>query len=152
KNQKDAAWLTHAAGGLKAAEQLTGRKNLSAKLESVDRAYLAACRTAEAAATSRTRRMQAVVGGLLVAVGAGLAGWYNQAYLAKRLEEPINWFIALRPYVLDILVNLRPKGLTTDAEHALKPGESFRECSAYCPEMIVVPAGAFMMGSETEIV
>jgi hypothetical protein len=44
KNQKDAAWLTHAAGRLKAAEQLTGRKDLAAKLESVDRAYLAACR------------------------------------------------------------------------------------------------------------
>lgn len=31
-------------------------------------------------------------------------------------------------------------------EKALKPGDSFKEC-ANCPEMIVVPAGNFMMGS-----
>jgi formylglycine-generating enzyme required for sulfatase activity len=38
------------------------------------------------------------------------------------------------------------------AEQALKPRESFRECvrtqgKDYCPEMIVIPAGSFMMGS-----
>jgi formylglycine-generating enzyme required for sulfatase activity len=31
-------------------------------------------------------------------------------------------------------------------ERAPKPGDSFRECDA-CPEMVVVPAGSFMMGS-----
>ena len=31
-------------------------------------------------------------------------------------------------------------------ERALKPAESFRECER-CPEMVVVPAGSFMMGS-----
>jgi formylglycine-generating enzyme required for sulfatase activity len=41
---------------------------------------------------------------------------------------------------------------TAEAERALKPGDSFRECATgqekdYCPEMIVVPAGSFMMGS-----
>jgi formylglycine-generating enzyme required for sulfatase activity len=43
--------------------------------------------------------------------------------------------------------------LTTEAERALKPDPlaSFRECAKNCPEMIVVPAGSFMMGSlETE--
>jgi formylglycine-generating enzyme required for sulfatase activity len=28
-----------------------------------------------------------------------------------------------------------------------QPGESFRECAKDCPEMIVVPAGEFLMGS-----
>jgi formylglycine-generating enzyme required for sulfatase activity len=32
-------------------------------------------------------------------------------------------------------------------EQALKPGMSFAECAADCPEMIVVPAGSFTMGS-----
>lgn len=32
-------------------------------------------------------------------------------------------------------------------EQPAKPGQSFRDCAADCPEMIVVPAGEFMMGS-----
>src|SRR5262249_13040831 len=41
-------------------------------------------------------------------------------------------------------------GLDLDAERALKPGDSFRECAKDCPEMVVVPAGAFMMGSPSD--
>jgi formylglycine-generating enzyme required for sulfatase activity len=37
--------------------------------------------------------------------------------------------------------------LTAAAERALKPLASFRECNKDCPEMIVVQAGSFMMGS-----
>jgi formylglycine-generating enzyme required for sulfatase activity len=33
------------------------------------------------------------------------------------------------------------------AEAELRPGRAFRDCPA-CPEMVVVPAGSFMMGSE----
>ena len=41
--------------------------------------------------------------------------------------------------------------LTAEKERALVSGASFRECAEDCPEMIVVPAGEFMMGSpETE--
>jgi formylglycine-generating enzyme required for sulfatase activity len=29
----------------------------------------------------------------------------------------------------------------------LKPGSTFRDCTTDCPEMIVIPAGDFMMGS-----
>src|SRR5262249_19680775 len=36
--------------------------------------------------------------------------------------------------------------LTVAEERALKPKDSFRECDV-CPEMVVVPAGRFMMGS-----
>ena len=39
------------------------------------------------------------------------------------------------------------KVLTATQEQALKPGDLFHECTN-CPEMIVVPAGSFMMGSE----
>jgi formylglycine-generating enzyme required for sulfatase activity len=34
-------------------------------------------------------------------------------------------------------------------ERALKPGDIFKECGA-CPEMVVVPAGSFIMGSPPE--
>ena len=36
--------------------------------------------------------------------------------------------------------------LSPDAERALKPGATLKECDQ-CPEMAVVPAGSFMMGS-----
>src|SRR5438132_190822 len=36
--------------------------------------------------------------------------------------------------------------LSVAQERALKPGDSFRECAG-CPEMVVVPPGAFTMGS-----
>jgi formylglycine-generating enzyme required for sulfatase activity len=32
-------------------------------------------------------------------------------------------------------------------ERRLKPGQSFRDCATDCPEMVVVPAGSFTMGS-----
>jgi formylglycine-generating enzyme required for sulfatase activity len=38
--------------------------------------------------------------------------------------------------------------LTAEAERALEAGKSFRECAQGCPEMIVVPAGEFLMGSD----
>jgi formylglycine-generating enzyme required for sulfatase activity len=37
--------------------------------------------------------------------------------------------------------------LTAERERALKPLEVFRECDKNCPEMVVIPAGRFMMGS-----
>jgi formylglycine-generating enzyme required for sulfatase activity len=36
--------------------------------------------------------------------------------------------------------------LSSERERSLKPGDTFRECAA-CPEMVVIPAGSFMMGS-----
>ena len=36
--------------------------------------------------------------------------------------------------------------LTPEIEQSLRPKDSFRECDA-CPEMVVVPKGAFMMGT-----
>ena len=48
------------------------------------------------------------------------------------------------------LVGWRPYVLTTQAERALKPKISFPGCPNGCPEMIVIPAGDFMMGSPKE--
>jgi formylglycine-generating enzyme required for sulfatase activity len=41
------------------------------------------------------------------------------------------------------------KTLSAAQERALKPGDTFRECDV-CPEMVVVPAGSFMMGAHPE--
>jgi formylglycine-generating enzyme required for sulfatase activity len=50
----------------------------------------------------------------------------------------------VRPYRV---ANFDPYALKPEAERALKPLASFRECAKDCPEMIVIPAGSFMMGS-----
>ena len=42
---------------------------------------------------------------------------------------------------------VQPYVLTAAKEQALKPGDSFKECAQDCPEMIVVLAGSFTMGS-----
>jgi formylglycine-generating enzyme required for sulfatase activity len=40
-----------------------------------------------------------------------------------------------------------PYVLTAAQERALKPGDSFKECPRDCAEMIVIPAGSFVMGA-----
>ena len=139
-NGKNAAWLTHATGRLEAAERLSERPDLAANLEPTDRAYLSECRKKEAAARARARRVQVVVYSLLVGIIAGLVGWINQAFI----KEQLNWFFIMRPYMM---ASIRPYVLSAAAEHALKPQASFHECAKDCPEMIVVPAGDFTMGS-----
>jgi formylglycine-generating enzyme required for sulfatase activity len=52
----------------------------------------------------------------------------------KRIEEQL------------ILLQTRPASLTGAQERALKPKDTFEECRN-CPQMIVVPAGSFLMGS-----
>jgi formylglycine-generating enzyme required for sulfatase activity len=139
-NGNSAAWLTHATGRLEAAERLSARPDLAANLEPTDRDYLAACRKAEAAAKNRKRQVQAVIYVLLVGIILGLIGVINQAYL----KEEANWYMTMRPYRV---ANFDPHVLKPEAERALRPGDLFRECASACPEMVVVPAGEFMMGS-----
>jgi formylglycine-generating enzyme required for sulfatase activity len=141
-NGKTAAWHTHATGRLEAAERLTERPDLAANLQPADREYLAECRKAEMIANGRKRRLQALIYVLMVGIIAGLVGWINQAYVM----EEINWFMTMRPYML---ANIRPYVLSAEAERALKPLATFRECAKDCPAMIVIPGGAFTMGSPT---
>ena len=81
------------------------------------------------AAQQRKLRVQALVSVLVAAMVAGLAAWWNQDWLNERSYA---------------LMNAHP--LKTAQEGALKPKDSFRECTD-CPEMIVIPAGNFTMGS-----
>jgi formylglycine-generating enzyme required for sulfatase activity len=60
------------------------------------------------------------------------------------LREEWHWLQAVKPYME---ANVRPNGLTADAERELKLKDTFEECSEYCPEMVVIPSGWFMMGS-----
>lgn len=84
------------------------------------------------AALRRRRRVQGLFALLLLLLGVGGLLWLEGPYL----WEQYHWFTAMGPNVL------KPK-----AERALKAGSEFTECTGGCPEMIVVPAGRFMMGS-----
>ena len=81
-----------------------------------------------------------LAGVLAFAILAGFIGWLNQAYL----QECWRWFRIIRPYMM---TQVRPYVLTAERERALKPKDAFRECAQDCPEMVVVPAGTFIMGS-----
>jgi formylglycine-generating enzyme required for sulfatase activity len=139
-NGKTAAWLTHATGRLEAAERLRERPDLAANLEPTDHEYLSACRKAEAAARTRTRRVRALIYVLLVGTIGSLVGIIEK----EPIKEQINWFTVMLPYRV---ANVDNYVLKPGAERALKPLASFRECAKDCPEMIVISAGSFMMGS-----
>jgi formylglycine-generating enzyme required for sulfatase activity len=69
-------------------------------------------------------------GVLLAAIVAGVAASWKEQWI----EESIYWLTEVRGYVI-----------TEARERALKPKDTFKECRS-CPEMVVVPAGEFMMG------
>jgi formylglycine-generating enzyme required for sulfatase activity len=94
---------------------------------------------------ARARHVQALVYVLLVGIIIGLIGVINEAYV----KEQVNWYWTMRPWRV---ANVDPYVLKPEAERALKPGDPFTECANArdCPEMVVVPAGEFMMGSPKE--
>ena len=79
----------------------------------------------------RAWQLGALVAVLVLGIGAGLA-WSSRAYL-RALS--VTWAEMVWPRVLSV-----------EAERTLPPGQRFVEC-ADCPEMVVVPAGTFIMGS-----
>ena len=107
-------------------------------LPNADREFIA---RSGKAARRRARQVQALVGVLALGIVGGLVAWLNQAWL----REQWRWFTVIRPYML----TLRTQVLAAEAERSLKPGDSFMECPKNCPEMVVVPAGEFIMGAPT---
>jgi formylglycine-generating enzyme required for sulfatase activity len=127
--QLNAAWAERYGGNFDMVERL-----------------LAASRKAEADATRGKRLLQAATYLSLVAVIIGLVGWMNQAYIGGQWR----WWTSDRPFVN---AQIWPYVLSRQGEQALKAGDSFRECaprrvnSDYCPDMVVIQAGSFLMGS-----
>ncbi|MGO9742818.1 MAG: SUMF1/EgtB/PvdO family nonheme iron enzyme, partial [Roseiarcus sp.] len=109
-------------------------------LPSDDRDFIGQSIARERRARGRIRRVQALAYAGLIVVIVGLIGWIKQAAIA----EQFHWWWKVQPYML---AEFRPHLLSAAAERALKPGASFRECAKDCPEMVVIPAGKFTMGS-----
>jgi formylglycine-generating enzyme required for sulfatase activity len=145
RNGRDRIFVNHRDKRLADATVLAGIESYRQHLGAVEFAYLAACQDEERLARRRTRHLQALVGVLLLGVVAGLVGWVKHDDLNALWRE----VTVTEPYMRN---QVRPYVLTAAAEQALKPKDSFRECAAeqgkdYCPEMVVVPAGSFLMGS-----
>jgi formylglycine-generating enzyme required for sulfatase activity len=103
-------------------------------------AFIAASRKVEVAARRRSRILNVALYTMLIGIILVLVGWMNEAWLVDQWR----WFTVTRPYMLALV---RPHVLTAEVERSKRPGDSFRECSKDCPEMLVVPAGEFIMGS-----
>jgi formylglycine-generating enzyme required for sulfatase activity len=77
------------------------------------------------------RRIGAYAAPALLAISLAGGVWVGRS----ALNDFSYWYFNVRPHVR-----------TAEAEGALKPMDKFHEC-ADCPEMIVIPAGEFTMGS-----
>ena len=91
-------------------------------------------------AKRRARRVQALVYVLLVGIIAGLVGVDQRSVP----QGAVNWYRTMRPYRV---ANVRPLCAQARGRAGAEAAASFRECAKDCPEMIVIPAGEFMMGS-----
>jgi formylglycine-generating enzyme required for sulfatase activity len=140
RNRREAAFLNHREKRLAEAKALIKVDSYRKRLGVVERDYLANCEAAEQLTRGHTRRRQTLIGVLALCAVGVVIGWVNESWLRERL----NWFTTQRPYAR---ANVWPYVLTAETEHALRPLGSFRECARNCPEMIVIPAGDFMMGS-----
>lgn len=106
-------------------------------MPAVDRAFIVQSTKAE---QRQKLRVRGALGAAALVIGAVFLVWLNQASLL----ELWTWFAVIRPYQTS---EVRPFVLSPQAERALKPKDSFRECAKNCPEMVVIGSGQFMMGS-----
>lgn len=117
----------------------------ASQLPAIDREFIGSSLARSRRAQARARRIRSLVYVLIIGLIAGLVGWINQSLLRQQWRG----YVTIRPFIRTDIV---PFVLTAAAERALKPGETFRECAPgprkdFCPEMVVVAAGSFTMGS-----
>jgi len=115
-------------------------------LPAPDRQVIGLSTERENKAQARARRVRVVLYVLVASAILGLVGWIEQSFV----KEQWLWWTSQRPFVS---ANIWPHVLKPEAEHALQPGNSFRECAPrqqnadYCPDMVVLSNGNFLMGS-----
>ncbi|MCO5087241.1 MAG: SUMF1/EgtB/PvdO family nonheme iron enzyme [Methylobacteriaceae bacterium] len=136
-NGRTPTWLTHGAERLRAVERVLERPDLAASLDADDLRYVAACRLEERRERWRGARVWMLGGVMAVAAVAAVA--YKDEILAL-------WraYTVVRPYRA---ANFDPFVLSAEKESRLTTGDTLRECRVDCPEMIIIPAGRFSMGS-----
>jgi formylglycine-generating enzyme required for sulfatase activity len=66
------------------------------------------------------------------------------------LTQMLSWTVSFSENAGSLAAVRAAGPLTIAEERSLKPMDSFKECDV-CPEMVVVPAGSFMMGSPPDV-
>jgi formylglycine-generating enzyme required for sulfatase activity len=130
-------WLLLRGDDLVSAQSWADRRKPDAPaITDAVRAFIAASRQAETAdlakskaAERHVRWARAFAALCAFALIVAIASWWKQSWVKESLYE-----------LADV------HALTATQERALKPMDTFKECTD-CPEMIVVPAGSFLMGS-----
>jgi formylglycine-generating enzyme required for sulfatase activity len=133
---------------------MAARNPAAPEITEAQRAFIKASEEAESARLDKEReqlketvrqqrRIAWLLGGVAVLMGGsilGLIAWINQSHLEQL------WYLNTRewPYKK---AEFQPHILSAERERALKPKEIFRECEKDCPQMVLIPAGSFMMGS-----
>jgi formylglycine-generating enzyme required for sulfatase activity len=128
--------------GLALARSQTWLARRSADIPGAERQFIT---QSQNALRKRRLRLQALGAGLGAAVLAGIGAWLEQDALAAFWR----YYAVTRPYIAS---QVSSHVLTAASEAALKPSDTFSECARgqgkdYCPELVVVPAGQFTMGS-----
>jgi formylglycine-generating enzyme required for sulfatase activity len=136
RSRKDALLM-----GFALAQARNWQAKRGADLTDADRRFIEQSRKM---ARRRSLRTRILIGALALPIAAVLLLF---AVVLGRYE----WqeLTVMRSFLND---NVRPYVLSASAESVLKPADTFRECASppgkdYCPQMVVVPAGQFMMGS-----
>jgi formylglycine-generating enzyme required for sulfatase activity len=111
------------------------RKSQAPEITEIQGAFLNTSISESRVAGRQRFLVRAVMTALVAAVVIGTVAWWKQLWLM----EQAYWLTHVRGHVL-----------TAAQERALKPKETFTEC-INCPEMVVVPAGTFVMGSPVSV-
>jgi hypothetical protein len=140
RNGRDRNYLNHRDRRLADTEALTTLAGFRPRITAAQTEYLADCREAENLAMRQRRRQQWSIRVLSVGAVLFLLLWLNKELVAARWY----WLTDTLPYQQ---THIRPHVLTAEREGALNPGDPIHECDQDCPEMVVVAAGRFTMGS-----
>jgi formylglycine-generating enzyme required for sulfatase activity len=136
KSRKDALLM-----GFALAQARNWLSRRGADLSDEDRRFVEQSRKT---ARGRSLRTRILIGALALPIAAILV-----LFAVVIGREQLKQLTVVRPFMNDAV---RPYVLSASAESVLKPGDVFHECASppgkdYCPQMVVVPAGQFTMGS-----
>ncbi|MEL6979321.1 MAG: SUMF1/EgtB/PvdO family nonheme iron enzyme [Pseudomonadota bacterium] len=134
-NTRSAADLTHFGKRLADAQSLLGLDRYRKLLTQSDRAYIGDCAAVERRKTRRRQALLATSAGLGVSLVLGSVVFAFQQELRREYTR---------------LFEFAPFVKTMEDLAGLDDLASFRDCAepALCPELVVLPEGRFLMGSE----
>jgi formylglycine-generating enzyme required for sulfatase activity len=109
----------------------------------ITRAFILESRTAEQGARARARRSVRVIAGLAVLLIATVLSLWRRDEVQRMISNAYQPFREWHQWH----VVMQPSIVSPEQDIAFPAKKEFSECAHFCPMMVVVPAGSFMMGS-----